>query len=146
MKSKTFYLQVRNSEALDVDPSRLAVSVFQRRLLCVSDASGAGPQAAAGRRPGAKHRRHGGLLPHPSGTRLFFLFTGVCSFLSELLVTLRLCAGEPGAAAADQRDGPSEDGGRDEGGGNSLCGQVPFLDRWLPCISSYLYNGFLLSD
>lgn len=31
------------------------------------------------------------------------------------------CAGEPGAAAGHQRDGAAEDGGRDEGGGDSLC-------------------------
>lgn len=34
------------------------------------------------------------------------------------------CSGEPGAATADHRDGPAEDCGRDEGGGNALCGQV----------------------
>lgn len=37
------------------------------------------------------------------------------------------CAGEPGAATADQRDGPSEDCRRDERGGRSLCGQVLFF-------------------
>lgn len=34
------------------------------------------------------------------------------------------CAGEPGAAAANHGDGPPEDCGRDEGGGDSLCGYV----------------------
>lgn len=52
-----------------IHPSLLptAVPLLQWRPLGGTDAAGAGPQAAEGRRPGSKHRRHGGVLPHPSG-------------------------------------------------------------------------------
>lgn len=59
-----------------------------------------------------------------------------------------LLAGESGAAAADQGDGSSEDCGRDEGGRNSLHGQVLFLSRLLVhtfvCLLYVLFHSSVL--
>lgn len=55
------------------------------------------------------------------------------------------CAGESGAAAAGQRVGPSEDGGRDEAGGNSLCWQVSFFSIWPAAVLVFPVSCFLCS-
>lgn len=118
------------------------MSVFQRRLLGVSDASGAGPQAAAGRRPGPQHRRHGGLLPHPSGTHCLHLSSSFLWVVVSLLLVVTLLPVQVSQELLqDIRETVLQktvDGMKEEG--------TPYVGRCSVCISLCVQHSFLASD
>lgn len=77
-----------------------AVPLLQRRPLGGADAAGAGPQAAEGRRPGSKHGRHGGVLPHASGERSHSKLLLLLLFLLLLPRPLRVITAAAAVVAA----------------------------------------------
>lgn len=117
-----------------IPPSTLMLCIWGSgsvpQCLCFTDGSSVAPMP-----PAQDHKRlqDGDLGPNTGGmgaycptpqVSLKFSFSPDLSSKLWILMELLSCAGESGAAAADQRDCSAEDRRRNEGGRISLCRQV----------------------